>query len=59
LQDIIRNIIARQSGKPIDEIIHDTDRDFFLNPQQAVEYGLIDEILKPKKQAPGTEKKEK
>jgi ATP-dependent Clp protease protease subunit len=29
----------------MDKITHDTDRDFYLNPEQAVEYGLIDEVL--------------
>jgi len=50
LQDILRNIIAKHTGQPLDKISHDTDRDFYLNPPQAVEYGLIDEILlKPTK----------
>jgi ATP-dependent Clp protease protease subunit len=50
LQDLIRNIISQHTGQPLDKITHDTDRDFYLNPQQAVEYGLIDEILaKPSK----------
>lgn len=45
LQDVIRNIIAKHTGQPLDKIIHDTDRDFYLNPIQAVEYHLIDEIM--------------
>jgi len=45
LQDILRNILADHTGQKLDKIIHDTDRDFYLNPVQAVEYGLIDEIL--------------
>jgi ATP-dependent Clp protease protease subunit len=50
LQDLIRNIIHKHTNQPLDKIAHDTDRDFYLNPQQAVEYGLIDEILqKPEK----------
>ena len=50
LQDIIRNILAKHTGKPLEKIVHDTDRDFYLNSEQAVEYGLIDEILKPAKE---------
>jgi ATP-dependent Clp protease protease subunit len=45
LQDIIRNILVKQTGQTVEKITHDTDRDYYLNPQQAVEYGLIDEIL--------------
>jgi ATP-dependent Clp protease protease subunit len=45
LQEIIRDIIAKHTGQPLEKITHDTDRDFYLNPVQAVEYGLIDEIL--------------
>ncbi len=45
MQELIRGIIANHTGKTLEEIAHDTDRDFYLNPQQAVEYGLVDEIL--------------
>ena len=56
LQDILRNILANHTGQKLEKIVHDTDRDFYLNPVQAVEYGLIDEILaKPAKE----EKKKK
>jgi len=52
LQDLIRNIIHKHTNQSLDKIAHDTDRDFYLNPQQAVEYGLIDEILiKPSKES--------
>lgn len=50
MQERIRDIIAKHTGQPVDKIAHDTDRDFYLNAEQAVEYGLIDEILtKPEK----------
>jgi ATP-dependent Clp protease protease subunit len=45
LQEILRNILVEHTGQPLDKIIHDTDRDFYLDPQQAVEYGIVDEIL--------------
>ena len=50
MQERIRDIIAKHTGQPVEKIAHDTDRDFYLNAGQAVEYGLIDEILtKPEK----------
>lgn len=45
LQDIIRTIISKHTGQPYEKVARDTDRDFYLNPEQAKEYGLIDEIL--------------
>jgi ATP-dependent Clp protease, protease subunit len=45
LQELIRDIIVKQTGQPLDKVVHDTDRDFYLNAIQAKEYGLIDEIL--------------
>jgi ATP-dependent Clp protease protease subunit len=44
-QEIIRDILVKHTGQPLDKIAHDTDRDFYLNPEQAVEYGIVDEIL--------------
>ena len=45
LQDVIRNILVTHTGQTMEKITHDTDRDFYLNSQQAVEYGIVDEIL--------------
>ena len=45
VQEIIRGILVNHTGQPIEKIAHDTDRDFYLNPEQAVEYGIVDEIL--------------
>ncbi len=45
LQDVIRSILVTHTGQTMEKITHDTDRDFYLNSQQAVEYGIVDEIL--------------
>ena len=45
MQDIIRGIIVKHSGQKMEKVIHDTDRDFYLNPEQAAEYGIVDEVL--------------
>jgi ATP-dependent Clp protease, protease subunit len=45
LQDKIRTILAERTGQDYDKIARDTDRDYYLTADQAVEYGLVDEIL--------------
>ena len=45
MQEIIRGIIVKHSGQKMEKVIHDTDRDFYLNPEQAVDYGIVDEVL--------------
>jgi ATP-dependent Clp protease protease subunit len=45
LQKVLRTIIQETTGQPMEKIEHDTDRDFWLDPPAAKEYGLIDEIL--------------
>jgi ATP-dependent Clp protease protease subunit len=46
LQEKLRNIISKHTGQEYDKIVHDTDRDFWLSAEQAVAYGIVDEILK-------------
>ena len=45
LQDKLRGIISEQTGQAYDKVAQDTDRDYFLTPEQALEYGLIDEVM--------------
>ncbi len=45
LQKVLRAVIAESTGQPMERIEQDTDRDFWLDPVQAKDYGLIDEIL--------------
>ena len=45
LQEVIRGIIAKHTGQKLDKIIADTDRDYYLSAEGAVDYHLIDEIL--------------
>lgn len=42
-------IIAKHSGKPVDQVEHDADRDYWMTSKEAVEYGMIDEILEREK----------
>ena len=44
-RDTLNRILSERTGKPIEQIEHDTDRDNFMTAQTALEYGLIDKIL--------------
>lgn len=45
LREEMNRILADASGQPIEKIQKDTDRDFYLNAEEAIEYGLADEIV--------------
>lgn len=45
IREELNNIIMRHTGQNLRKIEKDTDRDLFLTPEQAVEYGLIDEVI--------------
>jgi ATP-dependent Clp protease protease subunit len=44
-RDGLNRILSGHTGQSIERIAKDTDRDFYMNAQQAVEYGVVDEIL--------------
>lgn len=45
IKDVINDILSKNTGKSIEEIEKDTNRDYYLTPEEAKAYGLIDEIL--------------
>jgi ATP-dependent Clp protease protease subunit len=45
VREQINNILARHTGQSLKRIEKDTDRDFFMTSKQAVEYGLVDEVI--------------
>ena len=49
LKDILNGILAAHSGKTLDDVVHDTDRDHFMSAAEACTWGLIDKVLDPKK----------
>jgi len=51
LKTRLLEIMAECTGQPVEKIRKDAERDFYMSPQQAKEYGLIDEVITPKKKA--------
>ena len=47
LRKLLNEILVHHTGQPLEKVEKDTDRDFFMEPSQALAYGIIDEILKP------------
>jgi ATP-dependent Clp protease, protease subunit len=45
LKTLLNSIMSTHTGQPLDVILRDTDRDYYLDAQQAVTYGLVDQVL--------------
>jgi len=45
LKEQIEQILARHTNQPIEKIKKDTDRDYFMSPEEAMKYGLVDEVV--------------
>jgi len=45
MKDTLNNILAFHTGRKLDQIASDTDRDYFMSSQEAKEYGLIDHVI--------------
>lgn len=44
----LNEILAQHTGQPIERVAKDTERDFFMSPEEAKKYGLIDAVLNPR-----------
>jgi ATP-dependent Clp protease, protease subunit len=45
IKDNLNEILAARTGQPLEKIVKDTDRDYFLSAQEAMDYGLIDRVI--------------
>ena len=52
MRELLEKMISEHSGKDIEQVSRDIERDKILTAQQAVEYGLIDAVLESLKSAP-------
>jgi ATP-dependent Clp protease protease subunit len=58
LKQRLNGIISKHTGKDIAQVEKDCDRDNFMSPEEAKEYGLVDEVLLSRKELPVVEKKD-
>ncbi len=50
LKNMLNQILSKHTGQPIEKIEKDTDRNFFMSPEEARDYGLIDEVIASRKE---------
>jgi ATP-dependent Clp protease protease subunit len=52
IRDRLNEILASHTGRPKEKVAQDTDRDFFMGGEEAVEYGLVDKVLNRRGEVP-------
>ncbi len=48
-RQVLAEILANSCGKTVEQVLKDIDRDNFMSPQEAMEYGIIDSVIEPKR----------
>ena len=56
LREILNGILSKHTGKPVETVAHDTDRNFFMSAKEAKEYGLVDAVVVSRRELDRTEK---
>ena len=56
VRDMLNAILARHTGKSVEAVARDSDRDYFMTSEEAKAYGLVDEVLVGRKQSQAKEK---
>jgi ATP-dependent Clp protease protease subunit len=51
-KEVLNTYMAAFCGQPVDKLRRDTDRDFYMTPQEALAYGLVDEVVQHKRMLP-------
>jgi len=59
IKKLINEILSKHTGQPLSKIEKDTDRDFYMGSEQAVQYGLIDSVIEASKQLKASSEKPK
>ena len=50
MKDVLNEILAKHTGQDIEKVAADTERDFFMSGQQALEYGIVDRVVSDRSQ---------
>ena len=58
IRDVINDIIVNATGKTLEEVNNDTERDNFMTAEEAKAYGLVDEVITRPKKSKKTESKD-
>ena len=53
LKQRLNSIISHHTGKPVEQVERDCDRDYYMTPDEAKSYGLVDEVVQSRKEIPG------
>jgi len=59
MKDTVHQILVEHTGQPIERIRQDTERDFFMSAEDALEYGIVDKIIKKREITSKPDKKGK
>src|SRR5439155_20853053 len=57
LKQRLNGILSKHTGKPIEQVEKDCDRDNFMSSEEAKSYGIVDEVVKSRKEIPGMAEK--
>ena len=53
IKELIHRILAKHTGQPLEKIRHDTERDFFMDGEEALKYGIVDKIITEREMGKG------
>jgi len=56
LKQTLNAILSKHTGKPVEQVDKDCDRDNFMSAEEAEAYGLVDMVVQSRKEIPGAEK---
>jgi len=58
MKETLNQLLAKHTGKPIEQVQADTDRDFYMSSEEAKEYGIIDHVIRDRSDLDKLEKQE-